>query len=326
MSEQLSQEEIDQMLAASAGDMPTDKPELTEQEKDGLGEIGNISMGTAATTLSVLLDQKVTITTPQVEVAYWEDISEKVEPGAVLTKVRYKEGLKGSSILMLEENDAKIICDLMMQGDGTNTEDPISELHLSAIGEAMNQMIGSSSTSISEMLNTKVDIEPPEIYSTALEEKTLEDLLDEDMKSYFVKTSFHITIGELVDSTIMQLIALPFAKEMFAMVLENSQTHLAVEPEVSAVQSEPVLTERDQGMNMFMDIYLDVSVELGRTKRAIKDVLKMGPGSVLEMDDFSGEFVDILVNSKKIAKGEIVVVGENYGVRVTEILQSVVTM
>jgi flagellar motor switch protein FliN/FliY len=326
MSEQLSQEEIDQMLAASAGDSPTDKPELSELEKDGLGEIGNISMGTASTTLSVLLDQKVTITTPQVEVAYWEDISDKVEPGAVLTKVRYKEGLKGNSILMLEEHDAKIICDLMMQGDGTNTEDPISELHLSAIGEAMNQMIGSSSTSISEMLNTKVDIEPPEIYSTALEEKTLEDLLDEDMKSYFVKTSFRITIGELVDSTIMQLIALPFAKEMFAMVLENSQTHSVVEPEVLAVQSEPVLKDRDQGMNMFMDIYLDVSVELGRTKRTIKDVLKMGPGSVLEMEDFSGEFVDILVNSKKIAKGEIVVVGENYGVRVTEILQSVVTM
>jgi flagellar motor switch protein FliN/FliY len=110
------------------------------------------------------------------------------------------------------------------------------------------------------------------------------------------------------------------------MVLENSQTHSVVEPEVLAVQSEPVLKDRDQGMNMFMDIYLDVSVELGRTKRTIKDVLKMGPGSVLEMEDFSGEFVDILVNSKKIAKGEIVVVGENYGVRVTEILQSVVTM
>ncbi len=326
MSEQLSQEEIDRMLAAAAGDAPANKPELTEQEKDGLGEIGNISMGTASTTLSVLLEQKVNITTPQVEVAFWEDIAGKVETGAILTKVRYKEGLKGSSILMLQEKDAKIICDLMMQGDGTNIEGPISELHISAIGEAMNQMIGTSSTSISELLNTKVDIEPPEVYSTSLEEKTLEDLLDEDMKSFFVKTSFRITIGELVDSTIMQLIALPFAKEMFAMMLANSQAHSVAEPEVPAVRIEPVLTEKDRGMNMFMDINLDVSVELGRTKRAIKDVLKMGPGSVLEMDEFSGEFVDILVNSKKIAKGEIVVVGENYGVRITEIIQSVDAM
>jgi flagellar motor switch protein FliN len=135
---------------------------LTESEKDAVGEISNISMGTAATTLSSLLSQKVNITTPKVEVATWDDLSSKYDRPCVMLQISYKEGLAGNNVLILRENDVKIITDLMMGGPGNvDPDEPLTELHLSAIGEAMNQMMGSAATSLSSMFNRKIDISPP---------------------------------------------------------------------------------------------------------------------------------------------------------------------
>ena len=79
----------------------------------------------------------------------------------IISSIKYTAGLTGANILILHENDVKIITDLMMGGDGTNTDGELGELHLSAISEAMNQMMGSSATSLSSMLNKKIDISPP---------------------------------------------------------------------------------------------------------------------------------------------------------------------
>ena len=134
---------------------------LTEEEIDAIGEISNISLGTAATTLFSLVNQKVVITTPKVSVATWDDLVNSYGRPCVFIQIYYKEGLEGNNILILKEHDVKIIADLMMGGDGSNTEQELSELHLSAISEAMNQMMGSSSTSLSSILDKKVDISPP---------------------------------------------------------------------------------------------------------------------------------------------------------------------
>ena len=437
MDGMLSQDEINALLSGmgSGGDdaestgtaTVTDTPDnnsaedsftLTESEKDAVGEISNISMGTAATTLSSLLSQKVNITTPKVEVATWDDLSREYDRPCVMMQISYKEGLAGNNVLILKENDVKIITDLMMGGTGTaNPDEPLSELHLSAIGEAMNQMMGSAATSMSSMFNRKIDISPP----VANLVETYNEL-DEGMPAFlnkpFVKVAFKMQIGDLIDSEIMQLYPKEFAQELLNMFTpssddsSNSQPQPEPQPASQALvqqpapQAQPVQQPAPQAqpvqqpdMNMqqagmmgqavpqqgmamqqgmpmqgmpygygmpmqgmlgqpmpmqgyaqpqdvnvapaafqpfatdvnpisqkenielIKDVPLEVTVELGRTTKSIKDILEFAPGTIVELNKIAGESVDVLVNGKYVAKGEVVVIEESFGVRITEIIK-----
>ena len=208
---------------------------LTESEKDAVGEISNISMGTAATTLSSLLSQKVNITTPKVEVATWDDLSSKYDRPCVMLQISYKEGLAGNNVLILRENDVKIITDLMMGGPGNvDPDEPLTELHLSAIGEAMNQMMGSAATSLSSMFNRKIDISPP-IANLVETYNELDDNLPGFLKNHFVMVAFKMQIGELIDSEIMQLYPKEFAQELLNMFMPSAEPE---QPQVSHFQTE----------------------------------------------------------------------------------------
>ena len=211
----LSQEEINALLSNPGGSSAPSGDELTAEEKDAIGEIGNISMGTAATTLSSLVNNKVDISTPVVSFATWQDICDAYERPCVFIRIAYTVGLDGSNILVLRENDVKIITDLMMGGNGQNVEDTeVSELHLSAISEAMNQMMGSAATSLSSMFNRVIDISPPMADLIDLKENIDERSIDEFLSGTFVKISFRMEIGDLVDSEIMQMYPVSFAREM----------------------------------------------------------------------------------------------------------------
>ena len=189
MDGMLSQEEINELLgsmesgsddssvddvAAPAGDT-SGIERLSSDESDALGEISNISMGTAATTLSILVNNRVVITTPQISYVTLDELSKQYEEPCVFIYISYQAGLQGKNVLVLKEQDVKVITDLMMGGDGTNTDNELSDLHLSAISEAMNQMMGSAATSMSSMLNEMVDISPPVashvVFSWSLEEQ-----------------------------------------------------------------------------------------------------------------------------------------------------------
>ncbi len=254
MDGMLSQEEINALLSGMdvGGDAPAEEPaeapveetanELTDMQRDTLGEISNISMGTAATTLSSLLNQKVNISTPVVTYAKWDDLVSSYDRPCVFMTLAYKEGLNGKNVLVLKQNDVKIITDLMMGGDGSNTDGEITDLHLSAIGEAMNQMMGSAATSISSMLDMKIDILPPNASLIDLNDGgTPEDAnLDEFVNDIFVKISFSMVIGELVDSQIMQLYPIDFAKhlcEKFEVSLEKGADTPIEEPAAAEVQA-----------------------------------------------------------------------------------------
>ena len=416
MDGMLSQEEINALLAgvdngggnndSSAAD--TTSPEddgqfLTEEQKDAIGEISNISMGSAATTLGMLLNQTVTITTPNVSYVSWEELSDSYDRPCVFLQIKYVEGLDGNNVLVLKENDVKIITDLMMGGPGVASDEPITDLHLSAIGEAMNQMMGSASTSMSSMLNKKIDISPPIAEVIDLNESMNTKKLPEFLKSKFVKVSFKMLIGDLIDSEIMQLYPVEFAKslyEIFGMHTSDSDESTATQAEASqpapapqpAPQSAPAPQPapvpqpntgyapdmngyQQPGMNpyaqpmggymqpampypqpqvmggyqpqqmpnvqpasfqpftgnvgangqpenigLIMDVPLEVTVELGRTKKSIKEILDFAPGTIVELNKIAGEPVDVLVNGKYVAKGEVVVIEESFGVRVTEII------
>ena len=204
----LSQEEINALLNSPGDSSSGELETLTEIEKDAIGEIGNISMGTAATTLSSLVNCKVDISTPVVSFATWSDICDAYERPCVFIRIAYTVGLDGSNILVLRDHDVKIITDLMMGGNGTNIDDvELGELHLSAISEAMNQMMGSAATSLSSMLGNRViDISPPMADLIDLRDNIDERAIDEFLAGTFVKISFKMEIGDLVDSEICSFI------------------------------------------------------------------------------------------------------------------------
>lgn len=414
--EMLSQDEIDALLKQNNLEDESDDSIIQQElniddilsplEQDALGEIGNITFGSAATALSSLLGQMTDITTPKVGAIRREEVQSQFPQPYVAVHVEYTEGFQGINLLVIRTQDAQIIADLMMGGDGTSPPQELSEIHLSAVQEAMNQMMGSAATSMSTIFNKLVNISPPGIDMMDLAQgEGTENIPKEDI---LIKVSFRLKIGTLIDSNIMQLIPIPFAKSMVGMLIGGMGEESAPAPEAaptpivqemppavpqpapqpitagmgqeygqyppqqppayppnyadpnvyqqppayppyppypphgyaaypppqqtpppqqnvqpvqfSAFGSGGVPQGMPQNMDMLLDIPLKVTVELGRTKKLIKDILDLSPGSIIELDKLAGEPVDILVNNKLVAKGEVVVIDENFGVRVTDII------
>ncbi|ARK30989.1 flagellar motor switch phosphatase FliY [Halalkalibacter krulwichiae] len=384
----LSQEEINALLAGVTGD---DEEEtiskgsldlklsdyISEIEQDTLGEIGNISFGSAATALSTLLNQKVEITTPMLSIIKRDKLESEFPHPHVAVHVQYTEGFEGTNLLVIKTKDAAIIADLMLGGDGTDPLMDLTDMHISAVQEAMNQMMGSASTSMSTIFNKKVDISPPGI--NLMDLKKDEGTIQLPQEDILIKVSFRLKVGNLIDSNIMQLITVSFAKGLVHELMsppseqtddlsikyeeesiseiihqEHSdridvarpslaspkteqiydqrgnqhignasamQREIDVQPAAFSTFENPRLTNQESNnLNMLLDIPLQVTVELGRTKRSIKEILEFTQGSIIELDKLAGEPVDILVNQKLIAKGEVVVIDENFGVRVTDIV------
>ncbi|GGF10965.1 flagellar motor switch phosphatase FliY [Halobacillus andaensis] len=373
----LSQDEIDALLSGSTDDSEREdrssqrnkvEEYISSLEEDALGEIGNISFGSSATALSSLLNQKVEITTPAISTIRRSELSDEFPKPHVAINVNYTDGFSGENMLVIKNPDAAIIADLMLGGNGTAPSEELNDIHLSAVQEAMNQMMGSAATSMSTVFKKKVDISPPAITVLDLEgNKGTEKIPNDEV---LIKVSFALKVGTLIDSNIMQLLPVEFAKNLVdellnppeeeavqAPVKEEKVEHKpspAPQQQHSTEEKRPVeskdpqllggaggqhltnstvqsaqfsnfehvqLNDTEQrNLDMLMDIPLKVTVELGRTKRTIKEILELSSGSVVELDKLAGEPVDIHVNDKLMAKGEVVVIDENFGVRVTDIL------
>lgn len=389
----LSQEEIDSLLNGGEdnSNSPEEKKEdatneknendLNDIEKDLLGEIGNISMGSASTALSTIIGQKVNITTPVVTVTTLNELKKNFEVPNVALDVKYISGISGENLLVMKVTDAAVIANLMMGGDGKVESKTLSEIELSAVSEAMNQMIGASATSMATMLLREVNISPP--VSKIWDSKT--DMLSENIKEdeSIVQVAFKLTIGDLVDSQIMQILPIETSRKMIEIMMggnnskgdeekkstqesapkapnspaANSSTmqsapqqsapqqqvpqqqaaytapeQQAPQPQMQAPQGQvygqgqprvevnrasfqPLEASEVYGapknMNLILDVPLEISVVLGRAKKNIKDILNLGTGSLIELDKLAEEPVEILVNGKKVAYGEVVVVDEN---------------
>lgn len=420
MDEMLSQDEISALLngmdlsnnANTGSSSPIDESLLTADAKDAIGEIANISMGSSATTLFSLVNMKVDITTPVVTMANWETVVADYERPCVFIQIRYTSGLDGSNIMILKEHDVKVITDLMMGGDGSNTEGELGELHLSAISEAMNQMMGAAATSLSTMMGKMIDISPPQANLMDLNDVASGGDIDSFLEGSFVKIAFRMQIGNLVDSSIMQLYPVEFANSLYETFITNqSGDSAASEPEPAPAPAPsapaggmaagmPDMSQMNPQMNMgapmgmqmnqmpgmqmngmsqmgmsqmgmpqmgmngamgmpmmssnmgmpmmnmniqpaqfqsfntdagamagqeniglIRDVPLDVTVELGRTRKSIAEILDFAPGTIIELDRIAGEPIDVLVNGKLVAKGEVMVMEESFCIRVTEIIK-----
>ncbi|WP_201259521.1 flagellar motor switch phosphatase FliY [Clostridium butyricum] len=400
----LSQDEINALLSGESMDSEDRnvssssnenmEDAITETDKDLLGEIGNISMGSASTALYQLINQQVNITTPVVSVTTLKEIKEGFETPNIVLDIEYIAGIVGRNILIIKTYDGLVISNLMMGGDGKITDvHELSELEISAVSEAMNQMIGSAATSMATMFGRKVDISPPTSRVVTDEGTPISESIPEDQP--IVKVSFKMTIGDIVDSNIMQIFPIKTAKNIVAIMtgedvaddnkvreLEEQKDKLIVNKEIhtqpeqqnileTQVQYEQPQMQQQQyapqqqvqgysqpqmygggqaqqyvqpvevhqaafepltpqnsvppikNIDLIMDVPLDISVVLGRTKKSIQDILNLGAGSLIELDKLAEEPVEILVNGKQIALGEVVVVDENFGVRITNIVSNV---
>ncbi|WP_242844581.1 flagellar motor switch phosphatase FliY [Clostridium novyi] len=370
----LSQDEIDSLLNDDSDKESNNvnvnadsvsKETVTDTEKDLLGEIGNISMGSASTALSTIIGSAVNITTPQVSTTTLKELRNTFEVPNIALEVKYTSGIVGGNLLVMKIPDAAVIANLMMGGDGRIEEkSELTEIEESAVSEAMNQMIGSAATSMATMFGREVNISPPVSKIWRDTSKPLSETISEEEE--IVEVSFKLTIGDLVDSNIMQILPIKTAKKIVSIMMgeeekqevpqsnihqqgereqvQNSQEQLNKnvvpkpvetysQPQVSSSQpqvniqkaafaplGESPINGAPQNIDLILDVPLEISVVLGKTKKSIKEVLELGTGSLIELDKLAEEPVEIYVNGKKIAYGEVVVVDENFGVRIMNIV------
>ena len=364
----LSQEEIDSLL--NGGGMapePMKEDILTDIERDLLGEIGNISMGSASTALSTIINQQVNITTPVVSITTLKNLADTFEVPNIALEVKYTSGIVGENLLVMKVTDAGVIANLMMGGDGKVIATELSEIEISAVSEAMNQMIGSAATSMATMFSREVNISPPTSRVWADLTSPLSEVISETED--IIQVSFRLTIGDLVDSSIMQVLPIETAKKIVSIMMGQEVEEVKEVPKPKAQEtvkhhepavSQPVVERpmeiyeetryapvqqtnqppvevhkanfqplqetamysAPRNIDLILDVPLEISVVLGRTKKSIKDILNLGTGSLVELDKLAEEPVEILVNGKRVAYGEVVVVDENFGVRITSIVSS----
>ncbi len=350
------------------------KQTLSSRDIDTLGEICNIFMGAASTTLSTLLSKKVDITTPNIEIISNFDEFELMQEGCIITEVKYTEGLEGTFLLVLKNKDSAIIADLMMGGEGEPEDFNLDELKLSAISETMSQMMGNASTAMSDMFSQKITITPPKVGPF---DKDKETELNESLAgNKIVTVRFNLKIGDLVNSEIVQFMSVGAANSQVkdaAVLMENmsenkgskqsmiddflkeqptekpqeqpveeSHVSMAMDQEQASPGQSPQQAQNqvtvqpvqfasfdnvqnvsgsvNQNLNLVMDVNLGLTVELGRAQLPIKNVLELTRGSIIELDKVAGENVELYANGKLIAKGEVVVIEDNFGLRITSII------
>lgn len=365
--------------------------ELTEDELDVVGEIGNISMGKAATVMSTLLGHRVEISTPTVSIVSWHDVKVNHPVPCLIVEIAYSDGLEGGNVLILTLKDANIIANIMDEEEHP-LDEVMDDYRQDVVAEAMNQMIGGAVTAISGLLDRDVNISPPQVRVVNFSEGEIEEhepLGDEVM----VQVEFRFEVEGFIESNMLQLMSVSFAREAAKYLLEEDEEEAIApapspepvaqvpiqdqpaaqmqteesapkqEPQAAPSRQEPVSPQApsqqafdardvkppvsdeppvsvnmasfneldetgtngktsDANLDLILDVDLELSVELGRTRMKIKDVLNLGPGAVIELNKLAGEPVDIFINERLIARGEVVVIDEDFGVRITEIINT----
>ncbi len=382
--------------------------EFSSYEIDAVGEILNISMGSAATAVSELLNAKVWITTPKVSVVQVKDLNyDNLEP-AICVKIVYVEGITGLNMMVLKQNDVQLILNQLLGNPLVIDPDfQFDELNISAVSEIMNQMMGASATALSDLLGTKVDISVPTPY--IIDNTKFGDLCEMDAEETIVAVMFNLRVDGVMESEFMSVLSLPLAKTLSGKMIEKFSTEDEEEtPAVSApaaamtaptgttaaapsapsapaaqpaqampqmqmpmgeMPQQPMYQMPPQGamygypnqyaaygaypppppppvniqnaqlhqfdamdfgipadqkdnLKLLMGVPLEISVEIGTAKRKVKDILEFNQGTIIELERQAGAPVDVVVNGNLIARGDVVVIDDNFAVRITEIVKS----
>ncbi len=348
----LSQDEIDALLQGDSMGFDSapqaDNSGLAEKERKDFSSFLGENVKSIESNLSGMLGENVTIGTPSVEAVSFSAVQNSFEGNIVEIKMDFNDGIVGPHSYIFQEKAANVIAGKMMGQEDVE----LNEAALSALEEAVNTIAGSTATAIGELLGKTIMNSPGKTAMLAPSELVFND-------STAVKVTYPVTINGLEPAQLVELYGIEAVKEIAGayggggaddfggvdMMSGGMGTQSASigggagmpqmgggmegmqgfnQANVQSVQFPnlvPQMSAAEQGnIGLLMDVYMEMTVELGRTKRLIKDILGMGEGTIIELDKLAGEPVDILVNHKLIAKGEVVVIDENFGVRVTEIV------
>ncbi len=354
---------------------------LSEDKRDALGELQNMMMGSAATAVSNFMNAKVWITTPKVFVSKAGNIKfDDLDP-SICVKINYVKGMHGASILVLKQSDVQLMVNQLMGMPPVVTDDFVfDEMNISAVCEIMNQMMGASATTLSEIINTPTDISTPE----AIVIDSVEDILkinNIDENQTVCAVSFDLTIDDLINSHFVSMITIDLANEMADKMLgsysindvpappSEPEPAPAPKPESKAPSPKPaekkrkpaaskpasaekkvvgsgssaaknmkveefnmssfydddddsfISKEQFRNLRPLLDVPMEVSVRIGSTQRRIEEVSDFTKGTIIELDTMANEPVEIMVNGNLMARGEVVVVDDNFAVRITEIVK-----
>ena len=344
---------------------------LNEMEKDVIGEVMNISMGAAATAMSTILDKKVSITTPRIETLLIEEFEFSYLEPVIGVLIKYIEGISGTNILLMREEDFKKILGHLLSVDPTEMTE-FDERSVSAICEIMNQMMGSAASALASFLGQTINISPPEIVDLSKKErvKSLFSLTGGSL----VSIKFNISIEGLFESEFISAMDTVLAREIVQMsiganevggvnevevvnevegineikkeseignlienLIEEEKVRRIDIPEPQGRQQveakeynyKPLSPERqpesnyaENNLELIMSVPIEITVELGKTRKKIKDIAELTIGNIVELDRQAGDQVDVVANGRLIAKGDVVVVDDNYSVRITEIIKA----
>ncbi|BCC46267.1 flagellar motor switch protein [Bacillus cereus] len=327
------QDEPAEVVGTEIVEEQVEKEHLTQEEKDVLGEIANISIGSASTVLSTLLNQPVSISTPNVEAINVRHYDGVPVPFVILN-VDFVEGLKNENVFVFTKDVALTMVDLMMMGTGeVDSEKELSELELSGIKEIMNQMMGHAATAMSEMFQEKMDMTPPNVKFVTLKEEM--EYLGESMEvDELVQITFNLEIGDLLQSKMYQILPITEAKEMVRRLLypmveeeeeivtEEIEEEKVVEPVVQPIefkevkQMEPVYMDT----SILQNVEMNVKFVFGSTVKTIQDILSLQENEAVVLDEDIDEPIRIYVNDVLVAYGELVNVDGFFGVKVTKSL------
>ncbi|MEA2062229.1 MAG: flagellar motor switch protein FliN [Gemmatimonadota bacterium] len=318
---------------------------LSENETQALQEVASILAEDSSVVLSTLLDKKIEIKVEGSGAADPDALGAEFPESIVIVDCQFASGFEAMLSFLYNKPLVAKLSDLIMMGDGTAE---FSEDHLDAIQEATNQMLGAGATSLSGRLDKTVDFQP----STAKESSLADAGLD---FSQLMAIEYQIDIEGETEGKIGMLVSYPVIQEMAAALAEGGEEEAAGEggePDIGVAEeggvpgeldlsglggddmaaaefvgaavstagpSDMSATERAR-LELLLDVKLDVSIELGRSRMIVRDILELGAGSVIELDKMAGEAVDLLINDKKLAEGEVVVVDENFGIRITHLV------
>lgn len=374
--------------------------QFSSYEIDAVGEILNISMGSAATAVSELLNAKVWITTPTVNVVQVKELNyDNLEP-AICVKIVYVEGITGLNMMVLKQNDVQLILNQLLGNPLVIDPDfQFDELNISAVSEIMNQMMGASATALSDLLGVKVDISVPTPY--IIDQARFGDLCEMDENETVCAVTFNLNVDGVMESEFMAVLSLSLAKTLSGKMIEKFQVdeeeEASVEvapapaPAQTAAPAAPaaapaqmampqqqmpmpdmsqqmyqmppqggmygypsqyaaygaypppppppvnvqnaqlhqfdamdfgIPADQKDNLKLLMGVPLEISVEIGTAKRKVKDILEFSQGTIIELERQAGAPVDVVVNGNLIARGDVVVIDDNFAVRITEIVKS----
>ena len=315
---------------------------LSAIENEALTELFSVALGSSSAGLSILLSEQVTVSSPKLSIKPSANIMAETQAPFFVLLGEYTGDISGIQFVSVNKQQVQELTEMVDPEAGN--ED--TERQFEILQEIVQQMYESVSRTFSSLLESEISHSLSGM--DMVEQREDFPVANFTTEEWFVEAAFGLKAQNGKHAEFYMCIPVRLAKKMAAILTDSGEEEeleeiqdmqfdskdentknmqTASSPNIQPVQfssfDETAATNAEpNNMKTLMDIPLKVTVELGRTKRTVKEILGVSQGSIIELDKLAGEPVDILVNDKLIAVGEVVVIDENFGVRVTDILSA----